>query len=78
MPEEWELPMPSLVIALPDALATVAQDLTGTTAVVAAAGDEVSSATSALYGSYGQQYQALSSAAQVWNQITSWKAASDG
>jgi hypothetical protein len=78
MPEGWELQMPSLVIALPDVLATVAQDLTGTTAVVAAAGDEVSSAISALFGGYGQQYQALGSAAQVWSQITSWKAALDG
>jgi PE family len=67
--------MSSFVIASPDVLASASRDLTGigsairaanaaaaspTTGIVAAAGDEVSAAIAALFGGYGQQYQALS------------------
>src|ERR1700704_3225661 len=67
--------MSSYLIATPEAFAAASSDLTGigsairaanaaaagsTTQVLAAAGDEVSGAISALFGSYAQQYQALS------------------
>ena len=65
----------SFVIAAPEFLTAAATDLAGigstvsaasaaasapTIAVLAAGGDEVSGAISALFGSYAQQYQALS------------------
>ena len=67
--------MSSFVSVSPDILSGAAADLDGigaalraahltaapsTTLVVAAAGDEVSAAISALFGNYGQEYQALS------------------
>lgn len=70
----------SFVFATPDAVTSAAQDLAGihstlneataaasgpTTAVMAAAGDEVSAGVAALFGAFGQEYQAIS--AQVSN-----------
>jgi PE family len=71
----WEGTEPMThVFTQPQAMATAAADLAGigstireanaaaagsTTSVVAAAQDEVSAAISALFGSYGQEYQAL-------------------
>ena len=70
--------MSSYVIATSGALATASSDLAGlqetigaayaaaapsTTSVVAAAQDEVSAAIAKLFGSYGAEFQALSSAA---------------
>jgi hypothetical protein len=67
--------MSSFVFASPDALTSASQELTGigsalraanaaaagsTTSLAVAAQDEVSAAISALFGGYGQQYQALS------------------
>nr|WP_240355545.1 PE family protein [Mycobacterium bourgelatii] len=67
--------MSSYVIALPQVLAAAAEDLTGigsavtaanataansTTSLAVAAGDEVSAAISALFGSYALEYQAVS------------------
>jgi hypothetical protein len=65
----------SYVFVAPEIVATAATDLTGvgsavsaanasaasaTTQVMVAAGDEVSAATAALFGAYGQEYQAMS------------------
>src|SRR6516164_10103571 len=65
----------SFVFAAPETVASAASNLSNlgaalraahltaapsTTSVVAAAGDEVSAAISALFGNYGQEYQALS------------------
>ena len=67
--------MSSFVFASPDVLASASSDLSGigsairaanmtaapsTTSVVVAASDEVSAAISALFGGYGQEYQAVS------------------
>ena len=67
--------MSSFLIAAPEALASASADLSGigeaireatsaaapsTTSVVAAAQDEISAAISKLFGSYGQEFQALS------------------
>ncbi|MGO9183264.1 PE family protein, partial [Mycobacterium sp.] len=67
--------MSSFMVAIPEALASASADLTSlgstigeanaaaagsTTQVVAAAQDEVSAAISALFGNYGETYQAVS------------------
>ncbi len=67
--------MSSFLVAMPEALASASADLTSLgstigeanaaaagpiTQVAAAAQDEVSAAISALFGNYGQEYQALS------------------
>ncbi|WP_156764088.1 PE family protein, partial [Mycobacterium sp. 852002-50816_SCH5313054-b] len=72
----------SFVIAGPEAMAAAAADLTGiqtalnaagaaalspTTQIEAAAADEVSAAISALFGEYGQAYQALSARASAFH-----------
>ncbi|WP_239987980.1 PE family protein [Mycobacterium kansasii] len=69
-----ERPMPSYVIAAPEAIAVASGDLTGigeaikgaaaaaapsTTGIIAAAGDEVSAAIASLFGSYAQEFQQL-------------------
>jgi hypothetical protein len=69
----------SFVIASPDVLASASSDLAGigsaikeatsaaapsTTSVVAAAEDEVSAAVAKLFGSYGQEFQAIATASQ--------------
>jgi PE family len=73
----------SFVIATPDILATAAADLanlgsavnranaaaaTQTRSLVAAAKDEVSTAIAALFGSYGEEYRALSAQAAEFNE----------
>jgi PE family len=70
--------MSSFVIAAPEAIAAVSGDLTGigdaikgaaseaapsTTAIVAAAGDEVSAAITNLFGNYAHEFQALTARA---------------
>ncbi len=65
----------SYMLAVPEAFTSAAQDLTGigsslrsatfaaapsTTSIAAAAQDEVSAAISALFGNFGQEFQALS------------------
>ena len=75
--------MGSLVLASPDVLASAAQDVAGigsaiseanaaaatsTTSVVAAADDEVSTAIAALFGNYGQRYQALSAQVALFHE----------
>ncbi len=65
----------SFVVATPDLVTTAAQDLAGihsalrdataaasgpTTAVMAAAEDEISAGVAALFGSFGQEYQTIS------------------
>ena len=70
--------MSSFVNAVPEAFAAAADHLTGigssissatsaaapsTTSVVAAAQDEISAAIAKLFGSYGQEFQSLASAA---------------
>ena len=70
--------MSSYVIAAPQAIAAVSGDLTGigdaikgaaseaapsTTAIVAAAGDEVSAAITSLFGNYAKEFQALTARA---------------
>jgi hypothetical protein len=72
----------SYVIAAPDLVQSAAQDLAGmraslaeaaasiagpTTGVVPAAADEVSAAISALFGNFGQEFQALSAQAQAFH-----------
>ncbi len=72
----------SYVIAAPDMLATAATDVAGigsslraahaaaatqTTTVMAAAGDEVSTAIAALFSGHAQQYQALSAQAAAFH-----------
>ena len=72
----------SFVIAGPEALAAASADLGGigtaireatataaysTTNVLPAAADEVSAAISALFGTYGQEYQALSAQAELFH-----------
>src|SRR5690242_18735564 len=72
----------SYVITTPDLLAVVASDVAGigsslraahgaaaapTTALVAAAGDEVSAAIASLFSQHGQQYQALSAQAEAFH-----------
>src|SRR5689334_3703375 len=74
--------MSSYVIAAPAALAVAAGDLSGigealkaataaaapsTTGIVPLAGDEVSAAIANLFGSYGQEYQALSAQASAFH-----------
>ncbi len=74
--------MSSFVVAVPEALATASQDLTGigsairaanaaaaapTTGVLAAAGDEVSAAIASLFSGNAQQYQALSAQAAAFH-----------
>ncbi|MCV7102684.1 PE family protein [Mycobacterium palustre] len=73
----------SFVIAAPDMVQAAAQDLAGvratlseagaaaagpTTAVVAAAEDQVSAAVAALFGAFGQEYQALSAQTQAFHE----------
>ena len=73
----------SFVVAAPDAVSTVAQDLAGihsslsqataaatgpTTAIVAAAEDEVSAAVAALFGAFGQEYQAVGARAAAFHE----------
>jgi hypothetical protein len=75
--------MSSFVFASPDVLASASQDLSGigsairaanaaaapsTTSVVAAAGDEVSAAIAALFGGYGQEFQALSTQVSAFHE----------
>ena len=75
--------MSSFVIAGPEALAAASAEVGGigssireataaaaysTTTVLPAAQDEVSAAISALFGTYGQEYQALSAQAAVFHQ----------
>ena len=70
--------MSSFVNVVPEALATASQQLSGigsslkeatgaaaapTTSVVAAAEDEISAAIAKLFGTYGQEFQALSAQA---------------
>ncbi|WP_156690446.1 PE family protein [Mycobacterium sp. Marseille-P9652] len=70
--------MASFVVAVPEAMAAAAQDLSGigtalgqattvaagsTTQIAAAAEDEVSAAVSALFGAHGREFQALSAQA---------------
>ena len=71
----------SYVITVPEAVQGAAQDLAGirasltqaaatagpTTAIATAAGDEVSSAIALLFGSAGQQFQALNAQAQAFH-----------
>ena len=72
----------SYVVAVPEFLASAASDLAGigsglsaahtaaaapTTAVVAAAGDEVSAAIASLFSSHGQAFQALSAQAEAFH-----------
>ena len=74
--------MSSYLIAAPEALASVSADLSGigeairqatsaaapsTTSVLAAAEDEVSAAVSKLFGSYGQEFQALSAQGSLFH-----------
>ena len=71
------------MMAAPELLGLAASDLTDirsaldaanvvaaapTTGVLAAAGDEVSAAIAALFGSYGQEYQALSARAAAFHE----------
>ena len=73
----------SFVVAAPDAMSTVAQDLAGihsslsqvtaaatgpTTAIVAAAEDEVSAAVAALFGTFGQEYHAVGGRAAAFHE----------
>jgi hypothetical protein len=73
--------MSSYVTAAPEALAVAAEDLTGireaikaatavaapsTTAIVVAARDEVSAAIASLFGSYAEEFQALSAQATLF------------
>ncbi|OBA72603.1 hypothetical protein A5641_08045 [Mycobacterium sp. 1554424.7] len=73
----------SFVVAQPDWIAAAATDLAGigssvgeanaaalapTTRVLSAAADEVSAAVAAVFGSYGQAYQALGAQAAAFNQ----------
>jgi PE-PPE domain/PE family len=73
----------SFVVAQPETMAAAASDVaaigsavsavneaaaTKTTALAAAAGDEVSAAVAALFSGYGQSYQALSAAAATFHQ----------
>ncbi|WP_415823599.1 PE family protein, partial [Mycobacterium basiliense] len=73
----------SFVFAVPETVAAAASDLAGigsaltaanvaaalpTTTVVAAAGDEVSAAVAALFGSYAEGYQVLSAQAAAFHQ----------
>jgi hypothetical protein len=73
----------SFVIATPEMVTTAAQNLASihstlneantaaagpTTAVVAAADDEVSAGVAALFGAFGQEYQAVSSHAQPFHE----------
>ncbi|MCV7124419.1 PE family protein, partial [Mycobacterium lacus] len=72
----------SFVIAAPDVLATAAENLAGigsslavanaaaavpTSGLVAAAGDEVSAAVTALFSGYAEQYQALGAQASAFH-----------
>ena len=72
----------SFVIAAPELVSAAAEDLAGirsalgeaaaaaatpTTGVAAAAGDEVSAAISALFGTYGREFQALSAEAAAFH-----------
>ena len=74
--------MSSYVIAAPEAFALASGDLTGigeaikeaaaaaapsTTGLVAAAGDEVSAAIASVFGSYAQEFQALSAQATLFH-----------
>jgi hypothetical protein len=74
--------MSSYVIAVPEAFAAVSGDLTGigeaikgaaadaapsTTAIVAAAGDEVSAAIAKLFGGYAQEFQTLNAQATLFH-----------
>jgi len=73
----------SFVVAAPEAVTTVAQDLAGihsslsqvtaaatgpTTAIVAAAEDEVSAAVAALFGAFGQEYHAVGAQAAAFHE----------
>lgn len=73
----------SFMLATPEMVTTAAQDLTAvhstlgeasaaaagpTTALVAAAEDEVSTGIAALFGAFGQEYQLLSSQAQAFHE----------
>ncbi len=73
----------SFVIAVPEALLSAASDMAGigsvlsaanaaaagpTTALLAAAEDEVSAAIAAVFGSHAQEYQALSARAAAFHQ----------
>ena len=72
----------SFVVAVPDLVEVAAQDLAGirsaldevtqaiiapTTSLAPAAGDEVSTAIAALFGNFGQEYQALSAQAAAFH-----------
>ncbi len=72
----------SFVVAVPDAVATAAENVAGiasslsaanaaaavpTTGLLAAAGDEVSTAIASLFTSHGAQYQALSAQAAAFH-----------